>query len=367
MTKRKTEKQKKHIVGLFTQGIPISELCSKYGISQSTLYSWAKQYKVYRTRYGAVTPKDLDSAKRRIRKLEDMVAILQASEQVSSMSIKEKEKAVDAQYGSYSVHTLCEAFSLSTGTFFNYKLRAKGKNAWYEKRRSELKDQIMQIYLGSYRTYGIRRIRAALQRKGYRVSERVVLELMHELNISGSRTDIKRTHNLLGAAEKRVNRLMQCFDVETPNTVWVSDMTSIDIKGRRMYICAYLDLYSRKVVSIRSGRGCSTNLALAALRDAISTEHPKPGLVIHTDNGGAFISYSMRRLVGHYGFRQSFSRPGVPQDNSAMESFFNTLKQEFLYRHEFRSEVEYKTMLMEYINYYNSERLHEYLGYKTPD
>lgn len=159
---------------------------------------------------------------------------------------------------------------------------------------------------------------------------------------------------------------MQCFDAKAPNTVWVGDITSIDIKGRRMYICAYLDLYSRKVLSIRSGRGCSTNLALAALRDAINTEHPGPGLIIHTDNGGAYISYSMRRLVGHYGFKQSFSRPGIPQDNSAMESFFNTLKQEFLYRHEFHSESEFKIKLAEYTDYYNTERLHEYLGYKTP-
>ncbi len=261
----------------------------------------------------------------------------------------------------------CEAFNLPTGTFFNYKLRAKGKNAWYEKRRSELKDEIARIYRESHNTYGIRRIRAALQRNGHRVSERVVLDLMHELNISGSRINIKRTHNLLGAAEKRVNRLMQCFDAPAPNTVWVSDITSINIKERRVYICAYLDLFSRKIVAIRYGRNCSTSLALATIRGAIASEHPESGLVIHTDNGGAFVSYSMNRLAGHYGFKQSYSRPGIPQDNSAMESFFNTLKQEFLYRHEFRSEVEFKTKLAEYADYYNTERLHVYLGYKTPD
>lgn len=325
MAKRKTEKQKKHIVELFTQGRPVSELCSEYGISQSTLYSWAKQYRIYRTRYGAVTPKDLDSAKRRIKKLEDMVAVLQASEQISNMTAKEKEKAVDAQYGKYSIHTLCEAFNLPTGTFFNYKLRAMGKNAWYEKRRAELKDAIMQIFTDSHYTYGVRRIRAALKRKGYRASERIILELMRELNISGSRINSKKTHLLLGAAEKRINRLMQCFDVDSPNTIWASDMTSINLKNRRMYICAYLDLYSRKVVSIRCGHSCSTNLALASIRDAIASERPESGLIIHTDNGGAYISYSMRRLVGHYGFEQSFSRPGIPQDNSAMESFYNTL------------------------------------------
>lgn len=364
--KRKTEKQKKHIVKMHASGKTIQELHKEFNVPQSTLYSWIKQYKTYRTRYGTVTPKDLDSARRRIKKLEDLVAALQSSPQIANMTTKEKEQAIDAQYGKYSVHTLCEAFNLSTGTFYNYKLRAKGKDAWYKKRRAELKDQIHQIYKDSHYTYGVRRIRAALQRKGYRVSERIVLELMHELNISGSRIGIKRTHHLLGVAEKRTNKLMQCFDVSSPNTVWVSDMTSIDLKNRRIYVCAYLDLYSRKIVSVRCGYSCSTNLALAAIRDAIANERPHPGLTVHTDNGGAFVSYSMNRLIRHYGFKQSFSRPGIPQDNSVMESFFNTLKQEFLYRHEFRSETEFRTKLSEYLNYYNTERLHEYLGYKTP-
>ena len=366
MTRRKTEKQKREIVSEHMKGISPAELYTKYNVKQSTLYRWIKQYRPYSTRFGTVTPKDLDSAKRRIKKLEDIVAVLQSSIQISSMSIKEKEEAVDREYGNYSVHTLCEAFLLPTGTFYNYKLRAKGKNAWYNKRRKELKDEIMQVFNESHRTYGIRRVRAALQRKGIHVSERLVSELMRELNITGSRIGIKETHYLLGVAEKRVNRLKQHFDISSPGKVWVSDMASIVVKNRRIHICAYLDLCSRKIVAARCGHNCSANLALATIRDAIVSEHPDPGLIIHTDNGAAFTSYTMRRLVGHYGFKQSFSTPNTPLDNSAMESFFNTLKQELLYRYDFRSEEELRKRLQEYIKYYNEERLHKYLKYKTP-
>lgn len=366
MPERKSTSQKKAIVQQYTNGDSVDSLCTRYNVAKSTLYLWIKQYKPYRTGYGVATPKDLDSAKKRIKKLTDMVTFLQSLPQVSSMTVHEKEEAVDGAYGKYSVRTLCEAISLPTGTFYNYKLRAKGKDAWFKKRRNELKDEIMAAFVASHRTYGIRRIQATLQRKGIRISKRVVAELMREMNITGSREEVKEIHNRLGRAEKRVNILKQHFAASTPNSVWVSDMTSIEIRNRRIYICAYLDLFSRKVVAFRTGYSSSSNLALATIRDAIAAEHPKPSLIIHTDNGSAYTSYSMKRLAGHYKFRQSFSHPGIPQDNSAMESFFHTLKQECLYRHEFRSYEEFKKILIRYVNYYNNGRIHEYLGYQTP-
>ena len=366
MSEHKTVTEKKAIVHQFIKGDSVVSLCTRYNISKSTLYSWIKQFREHRTGYGVATPKDLDNARKRIKKLEDMVTILQASTQISSMTVKEKEEAVDALYGKYSVRTLCEAFSLPTGTFYNFKLRSKGRDAWFNKRRNVLRDEVMKVFNESNHTYGIRRVQAALQRKGIRTSKRVVAELMREMNITGSREETKAIHCKLGREEKRINLLKQHFDVSSPNSVWVSDMTSIDVKNRRIHICAFLDLFSRKIVAIRCGYSSSSNLALAAIRDAITREHPAPGLVIHTDNGSAFTSYSMRRLAGHYKFRQSFSCPGIPQDNSAMESFFHTLKQECLYRHEFRSEGEFKRILFQYIDYYNSKRIHEYLQYRTP-
>ena len=109
-------------------------------------------------------------------------------------------------------------------------------------------------------------------------------------------------------------------------------MTCFDLNGRRMYICIYLDLYSRKVLAYSHGRNPSTNLATRTISEAIRKEQPGKGLIVHTDNGGPYVSYSMSKIAARYGIAQSFSHPGTPHDNAVAEASFRTLKKECLYQ-----------------------------------
>ncbi|MCR4753045.1 MAG: IS3 family transposase [Candidatus Saccharibacteria bacterium] len=133
-----------------------------------------------------------------------------------------------------------------------------------------------------------------------------------------------------------------------------------------MYICVYLDLYSRKVLAYNYGRNPSTNLATRTIKEAVRKERPSRGLILHTDNGGAYTSYSMSRIAAHFGITQSFSHPGAPHDNAVAEAFFHTLKKECIYRNGFKSEAEFRKELDSYTYFYNNQREQHYLRYHSP-
>lgn len=225
-----------------------------------------------------------------------------------------------------------------------------------------LSGKISEIFNNSRQTYGIKRIRHSLQKQGISISEKFVSELMREIGLYPIQASSK-TNYRKAIEQRHIDRLKQKFNVRKPNTIWVSDMTCFDLNGRRMYICVYLDLYSRKVLAYNHGRNPSTNLATRTINEAIKKEQPGKGLIVHTDNGGPYVSYSMSKIAAHFGITQSFSRPGKPQDNAVVEAFFRTLKKECIYRNNFKSEVEFKKELDSYIHFYNNKREQHYLKY----
>lgn len=133
-----------------------------------------------------------------------------------------------------------------------------------------------------------------------------------------------------------------------------------------MYICVYLDLYSRKAITYSHGRNPSTNLATRTITEAIRKEQPGKGLIAHTDNGGPYVSYSMSKIAARYRITQFFSHPGTPHDDAVAEAFFRTLKKECIYRNNFKSEAEFKKELDLYIDFYNNRREQHYLRYRSP-
>lgn len=366
--KRISDAKRIKIVKEYHQGARVKDLCEKYSIAKSTFYTWVPPYTEYVTNYGRVTPKDLDIANKRIKKLESMIRVLQGSDVFKEMTVKEKEAAVDKYYatGRYSVHVLCDAFKLDRGTYYNHINRAKGKEAWYEKRKIALMPRIRDIFNRSYHTYGAKKITAVLRDEGERVNEKYISALMKEMGLESVIKYSKQYSREAEIATKQANRLQRRFSVDRPNRAWVTDMTSFVLKNRVVYLCAYLDLYSRKVVAFGCSYTPSTTLAKRVLQQAVASEHPEAGLVLHSDNGGAFISYTLKKFEKEHGIVPSYSRPGKPMDNAVAERFFKTLKQEFIYPKKFRSVTDFREQLAGYIEYYNTERRHLSNGNKTP-
>ncbi len=124
------------------------------------------------------------------------------------------------------------------------------------------------------------------------------------------------------------NKLDRNFIVSYPNQAWVADITYIKTSMGWMYLAAYIDLYSRKVVGWAIDTHMRSELVETALKRALWNRKPPKGLMVHTDQGSQFISNSYRRLLKHWSIKQSMSRRGNCWDNAVIESFFKTLKTE---------------------------------------
>ena len=127
-----------------------------------------------------------------------------------------------------------------------------------------------------------------------------------------------------------------------------------------------LDAYSRRVIGWAVGRTLRAELTLAALRMALGQRRPAAGLVHHSDRGVQYACGAYTDLLHQHGVEISMSRKGNPLDNACVESFFHSMKTEWVHRHHFSNEIEAVAHIIEYIEFYNRERMHSSLGYTSP-
>mgnify|MGYP001027277532 FL=1 len=361
-----TEKQA--LVTRYTGGETVSAICMETGISKSTLYSWIKQYQPARTRSGRViTPKDYDSLLRRCEKQEKLIAVLKTAGCLQSAPLKEKLMALERLYGQFSVHVLCEALDVPRGTFYNHIKRNKRDNSSYAKHREELREAIQDIFDESRQTFGSEKICAVLHERGYKAGTTLVRELMSEMGLSSISTTSKRQWKKSNSYERKSNILQRQFHAETPNCVWVSDVTCMKLKDRYYYLCAIVDLYSRKVIAHKVSTRNSTQLITETLRMAYDARMPGENLIFHSDQGSQYTSQEFHQLLKKLKITQSFSNAGTPHDNAVMESSFAVFKKEEFYRSAYRSESELRKKVDEYIAFYNQKRPHTTLNLQTPE
>jgi transposase InsO family protein len=149
--------------------------------------------------------------------------------------------------------------------------------------------------------------------------------------------------------------------------VWVTDATCALTGEGWLYVVAVLDAYTRRVLGWSMGSILDANMAIAALRMAISRRRPPPGLIVHSDRGAQFASSAYRQALAAQGLVASMSRKGNCYDNAFIESFWSSLKYETVYRRKFATRAEARAALFDYIeSFYNRTRLHSSLGYVSP-
>ncbi|MFH1892804.1 MAG: IS3 family transposase [Candidatus Zixiibacteriota bacterium] len=203
---------------------------------------------------------------------------------------------------------------------------------------------------------------------GHSCSKNRVARLMHENGIAAKRrrqyrvtTDSKHSYPVAP------NLLARQFTIDCPNAVWVSDITYIWTSEVWLYLAGVLDLYSRMVVGWSMSNRVDAELTLSALRQALGNRPIQPGLVHHSDRGSQYAAGDYQDLFGDHGMICSMSRKADPWDNAPMESFFATLKTELIFHERFVTREEAKMKIFEYIEvFYNRERRHSSLGYKSP-
>jgi putative transposase len=258
------------------------------------------------------------------------------------------------------VSALCQMAGLGRAGF--YRWRAPRQATPVE---MEVRDDVQKVAL-EFPAYGYRRITAELQKR-FQINHKRVLRIMREDNLLCIRrrafvvtTDSR--HNL--SVYPNMARGIVPAGI---NQLWVADITYIRLRTEFVYLAVVLDAFSRRVIGWALGRTLEAELAVAALRMALSERQPSPGLVHHSDRGVQYASHAYTEMLKQHQATISMSRKGNPYDNAACESFMKTLKQEEVYRNEYRDFHDACGSIGEFLErVYNQKRLHSALGYVSP-
>src|SRR5260221_1930173 len=152
------------------------------------------------------------------------------------------------------------------------------------------------------------------------------------------------------------------------NQLWVADITYIRLKAEFVYLAVILDGFSRKVVGWALDRTLAVRLTIGALEQAIERRQPEPGLVHHSDRGFQYAHAEYIAILEKCHMVPSMSRPANPYDNASCESFMKTLKREEIYANKYDDLENLRANIEEFIEqYYNRQRLHSALGYRSPE
>ena len=265
--------------------------------------------------------------------------------------------------GSLSIERMCELARVSRASFY----RSLGEQRPVEE-EMEVRSAIQQIALGHRRRYGYRRISAELRRRGMRVNHKRVLRMMREDNLLAvRRRRFMVTTNSNHSLEVYLN-LASRMTLTGIDQLWVADITYIRLKAEFVYLAVILDGFSRKVVGWALDRTLASRLTIAALEHAAAQRRPRPGLVHHSDRGLQYARGEYVAILEKYGMVPSMSRPANPYDNASCESFMKTLKREEIYANRYDDLEHLRTNIEEFIEqYYNRQRLHSALGYRSPE
>jgi len=229
----------------------------------------------------------------------------------------------------------------------------------------ELAEKIEEIAL-DFPSYGYRRITAELHRQGLKVNHKRVLRLMRDKNLlCRARKAFKATTDSSHSLTKYPNLIDGLIPYRT-DQLWHADITYIRIVNSFVYLAALIDGFSRKVVGYGLGRTLSADLAIAALKDAMSKRDTE-NLIHHSDQGIQYCSYEYINILKDREIAISMSGKANPYDNAKIESFFRTLKVEEIYMFEYETYTEVLERIAYFIEeVYNTKRLHSSLGYMPP-
>jgi transposase InsO family protein len=260
---------------------------------------------------------------------------------------------------------MCQTLQVSRSGYYAWLKRSKSKRQIENER---LLKQIKKVHYQSRYIYGSPRITAALKKRNIRCSKNRIARLMRTNNI---RSIIKKKHRTTTNSRHRLpvaaNIVNQQFRAERPNQIWFSDITYIRVQQYWVYLAAILDLFSRKIVSWSLSLELTPDFVLQSIRQAIIMRKPEPGLIFHSDRGVQYASYATRNILKEHAIISSMSRKGDCYDNAVMESFFGTLKSEFVSFQKFQNYEDTYQKLFDYIEiFYNHKRLHSSLGYHSP-
>ena len=266
----------------------------------------------------------------------------------------------------YHLRDLCLALRVPRSSYYAWRNRQPGRR---QQLNELLRAKLTDLFVVHRKVYGSPRMTICLNRAGVPCSRNRVARHMRDLGLKARQkpafkpktTDSNHPHPIAP------NRLAEALKPQSPNRIWVSDITYIHTAQGWLYLAAVMDLYSRKVVGWATADHLKTSLVEQAMMDALRSRRPAEGLLHHSDRGCQYASANYRQLLSSCAALPSMSSAGNCYDNAAMESFWSTLKTEWLHHRCFNTHAEAQLAIFDYIEtFYNPKRIHSALGYQSP-
>jgi transposase InsO family protein len=264
--------------------------------------------------------------------------------------------------GIFKVSAMCRCLGATRQGYYQWRERGIEDEA-----DAVIVNEIRDIMKESRETYGILRVTEELRDRGFHINHKRVERLMKKHNIRAKRVrKRKKTTDSNHKFPASEDRLQRRFDaVSEPNRAWVSDITYLKTRAGWLYLCVWIDLFSRRVVGWSLSSSLASSFVIDSLRAALN-RRPGARPLIHSDRGVQYACHEFRRMLWRNKLRQSMSRKGDCWDNSVAESFFGTLKSE-LQLEPTLAPAEVRRIIFDYIEiFYNRKRRHSSLGYKSP-
>jgi putative transposase len=277
---------------------------------------------------------------------------------------------MDRHQSRWPVEAMCRVLKVSRSGYYAWRTRPiSPRRRW----RLHLTEEIRRVHGDSGGVYGSPRVHRQLQADGRRCNVKTVARLMRE-NALFSRVKRRfRVRTTDSRHDHRVapNRLDRQFTQTRPNRAWVADLTYVPTGEGWLYLAVVLDLYSRRVVGYAMANHLGASLAIDALTMALrgrkTSRDSLRGLLHHSDRGVQYACDPYATMLSAHGIQASMSRTGNCYDNAVVESFFGTLKTEWIHHERYATRNEAKESIAKYIEgFYNSRRLHSSLGYVSP-
>lgn len=244
------------------------------------------------------------------------------------------------------------------------------RSSYYYKKQPIVCDTIaenavIRAFRASRDTYGTRRIKIVLEKEGLVISRRRIGRIMRKYNLVSKYTQRHYKLHKRACNEAPVkNEVNREFNGKRIHEVVISDLTYVRVGTKWNYICVLLDLFNREIIGYSAGPNKTAELVHAAFAKATI---PLDDIqLFHTDRGNEFKNSTIESLLKAFNIQRSLSNKGCPYDNAVVEATFKIIKTEFVYGRKFNTLEELQLELLDYVNWFNTKRVHSSLDNMPP-
>ncbi|EAS0547739.1 IS3 family transposase [Salmonella enterica] len=352
------------------QNYTVADAARAMDVGLSTMTRWVKQLRDERQgktpKASPMTPEQIEirELRKKLQRIEMENEIFKKGYRALDVRHPEQFSIIGKLRARYPVVTLCHVFGVHRSSYKYWKNRPEKPDG----RRAVLRSQVRELHGISHGSAGARSIATMATRRGYQMGRWLAGRLMKELGLVSCQ---QPTHRYKRGSHEHVaipNHLERQFAVTEPNQVWCGDVTYIWTGKRWGYLAVVLDLFARKPVGWAMSFSPDSRLTIKALEMARETRGKPDGVMFHSDQGSHYTSRQFRQVLWRYRIKQSMSCRGNCWDNSPMERFFRSLKNEWVPVTGYISFSDAAHSITDYIvGYYSALRPHEYNGGLSPN